>query len=117
MAKKKSQKKSPTPEQENVVSRSTEKHKEYCTIAKRAQEQNLPDVIAKHGNHDCTCRWDIAAETVDELMGWVTDLCDENNKLKESLQRAISRIGKGNEEMKEMISKVCPDVNSEPEKD
>lgn len=56
---------------------------------KKKTKDNLKkdvDNIGILGDINCSCRWDMAAKTVDDLMLWIEELCEENHKLKKALE-------------------------------
>ena len=47
--------------------------------------------------------WQLCADTVDSLHGWIHELCDENKKLKMTLKEVIRRVHDDNVKLKEIL--------------
>lgn len=54
--------------------------------AKEALKKQVKEA-PKLGTEDCNCNWGIVAETVDNLMQWIEELCEENHRLKKSIEK------------------------------
>ena len=77
------------------------KHKKSAHKAADAQKR-----VAKAGDKECGCNWAMAVDCVDDLMEWVNELIDENNKLKSTLAKTIDRLEADNDRLKQFIDQL-----------
>lgn len=52
--------------------------------------------------------WKLCAEAVDGLYEWIDELCAENHKLKQLINRTITKIKEDNENTKDILKSLEP---------
>ena len=81
-------------------------------MVKKRRKKKLPNVdnvketIDEAGDAACHCNWAMAVGCVDDLMEWVNELCEENQKLKETLQKTIDHLDAGNKQVKKQLAEM-----------
>ena len=70
---------------------------------KKNDSEKIAEARAKTPEH---VDWQLCADTVDSLHRWVYELCEENKKLKSTLNEVIKRIHSDNIEIKEILKGI-----------
>ncbi len=52
--------------------------------------------------------WRLCADAVDGLYEWINELCEENHKLKQLINRTITKIKEDNENTKSILQSLGP---------
>ena len=53
--------------------------------------------------------WKLCADAVDDLYVWINELCSENQKLKQLINRTITKIKEDNENTKSILKSLGPE--------
>ena len=63
----------------------------------------------KRENEPGDVDWELCAQAVDDLYLWIHELCEENFKLKQLINRTISKIKEDNENTKNILKSLGPE--------
>lgn len=86
----------------------TQKKRSKKSLEKKDWAQNIAK--QKTSNPD-RVDWTLCADAVDDLYAWIHELCIENHKLKQVINRTISKIEKDNKNTKDILKSLGPKFN------